>query len=159
VMQRVDGKCPLGPDPTTAEINQWAARKWGFSPLISYAEPTNDGKWDMNSLGDGGCSVGEDQVAFCNNATHPHHAIHGLNTGQPGHLLPKENTCFNADLYAALLYKRYGQSQFCGYHNIVKALQEWTGSCVTNSYGIAMCNSLATHDWNTRFFGGVPVPY
>ncbi len=166
IMQRVDGACNLGPHPTMAMIQQWAAHKWNLSPLIAYAEPTNDGKWDITSAGDldstghNGCSIGQCQIAYCNNDLHPNHCIAGLLPGTPGHLLPKENTCFNADLWAAFVWKHYSGSQYCGYHNIVKAMTEWGSStCVNANYQSAMCNSIATHDWQGRFFSGQYVPY
>jgi hypothetical protein len=160
VMQLVDGACNLGPHPTTAEILQWAAHKWGFSPLVTYAEATNDGKWDMASLGDFGCSVGIAQIAFCNNAHRRNHAIRGLRAGEAGHLLPQENTCFNVDLYAAFLYKHY-TGNYCGHGDIAVAIQEWDGArhCAPGLFAQACCNSIATHDWNLRFFSGTPVPY
>ncbi len=161
VMQRVDGACLLGPHPTTAEILQWAAHKWGFSPLVSYAEATNDGHWDMAALGDSGCSVGVAQVAFCNNATHRNHAIRGLNIGQGGHLLPKENTCFNADLHAAFLFKYYTGSG-CAHDDLAMSIQEWESgqrACSLRRFAQVNCNSIETQDWNTSFFNGAQVPY
>jgi Bacterial Ig domain len=159
VMQRVDGACNLGPHPTTAEILQWAAHKWGFSPLVTYAEATNDGDWDMASLGDFGCSVGVAQIAYCNNTHRRNHSIRGLNTGQPGHLLPQENTCFNVDLYAAFLYKHFTSG--CGQGDLPVAIQQWDNrrACAPARFAQRNCTSVAIHNWDTKFFNGDPVPY
>jgi Bacterial Ig domain len=159
IMQRVDGACRLGRHPTTAEILQWAAHKWGFSSLVAYAEATDDGSWNMTKLGDDGCSIGVAQVAYCNNASHPNHAIQGLKSGSAGHLLPKENTCFNVDLFAAFLYKHYTRG--CGRGDLPVAIQQWQGPsyCAPAHFAHVLCNDIATHDWDRRFFNGDPVPY
>ncbi len=167
IMSRVDGHCEaLGAHPTTAQIMQWAAFKWGFSPTVVYAEGTNDGKWDMASAGDcdstghNCCSVGIGQIAYCNNDKHPQHAIQGLNTGSAGHLLPKENTCFNLDLFTAFIYRNY-HSATCAQGNLRLALAQWLSPslCSTVHYSDTMCNSIATHDWQHRFFSDQTVPY
>src|SRR5262249_54973653 len=158
---RVDGACLLGPHPTTAEILQWAAHKWGLSPLVAYAETTNDGDWDQTKVStmDYGCSVGVAQVSDCNPPQRPHHSIRGLATGEPGHPLPSENTCFNADLWAAFLYKHYTSG--CGIGDLPVAIQQWDNrrACTPGRFAQRNCASLATHNWNIRFFNGDPVPY
>jgi hypothetical protein len=162
IASRVDGNCAaLGPNPTTGEILQWAAYRWGISPLVLYAEASDDGGWDMTSIGDNGGSVGVAQVADSNNPTHPHHAIRGLNIGEGGHLLPSENTCFNVDLMASAVYRQYVGND-CGHGNFVLALSTWMSGpthCGANTYTSRMCSSIASEDWTRRFFNNQSVAY
>lgn len=156
VMNRVDGACNLGPNPTTAEVLQWAADKWGISPLVTYAEATNDSRWNQHAVGDYGCSIGIAQVAFCDNAERRNHVIRGLN-GSP---LPGENTCFAIDLYAAFIYKRVSGGG-CAHGNIDIAIQQWArggGVCSPGTYSQDNCASIASQNWS-QYFGGQTVPY
>jgi hypothetical protein len=113
----------------------------------------------MTSIGDFGCSVGVAQVANCNNAQRPNHVIRGL--AGPASVLPAENTCFNVDLFAAFLFKRY-VGNGCARGNLALALQQWArgwSACAPEHFAQATCHSIATHDWTTRFFRGASVPY
>jgi Bacterial Ig domain len=168
IMARVDGACLLGPHPTTGEVLQWAAHKWGFSPLLEYAETTNDGDWNMlhvppSYMPDYPCSIGVDQVSYCGTAASPHHAIRGLDTGEPGHLLPKESTCFNADLHASFLYRFWtgANGYSCSRGNLPVTIQKWfsRSACTPARFAQRNCSSLTTHNWDAKFFNGSPVPY
>lgn len=162
VMSRVDGDCSaLGPNPTTAEILQWTSYKWGISPLVAYGEATNDSGWNQMGVGDFGCSVGIAQVANCSNAERPNHAIRGLNTGDPAHDLPRESTCFNVDVWAAMIAGNYaGARGACGQGNITIDIASWLSgpnTCNPNHYSDHVCVSIAEQSWNRGF--GSPLPF
>jgi hypothetical protein len=80
VSTRIDGACPMA-NPTTAEIMQWAANKWGINPLLMYAEASEEGSWDNLTLGDNGCTSGVCQVADRNSSLEPNHAFGGVRGG------------------------------------------------------------------------------
>ncbi len=94
VMTRVDGMCPIK-NPTTAEIIQWAANKWGWNPKYGYTEACDEGDWDNTALGDNGTSSGIFQVA--DRVTgHGWGPLVAANSN-----LARENTCYNADFFFA----------------------------------------------------------
>lgn len=164
VTARIDGACPLS-HPTTAQVLQWAAHKWGINPALLYAEATIEGDWDMTSIGDAGGSSGVFQVADrpANRPGGDDHAFPGF--AGAGSMLARESTCFNADYYAGHLYAVYhglmvGQKTPPG--DINAAIQEWfIGWTATapGPYSQKLCSVLARHEWTTKFFGGQNVPY
>jgi hypothetical protein len=159
VTARIDGACPMA-NPTTAEVLQWAANKWGINPLALYAEATDDGDWDATAIGDNGTSSGMCQVADRNNSSHPNHAWAGFSGA--GSMLSRENSCFNADFYAAHLYAAFrGLTGECPGGDIGTAIQTWLvgrasapGSWTDQTY-----SALTQRSWENRFFNGQPVPY
>jgi hypothetical protein len=60
---RVDGACPIA-NPTTAEVLQWGANKWGINPLLLYAVATNESSWDQT-----GMAILAAQVVSCRSLT------------------------------------------------------------------------------------------
>jgi len=94
VMTRVDGMCPIQ-NPTTAEIIQWAANKWGFNPKYGYAEACDEGDWNNTTLGDNGTSSGLFSVAD-RGVNHGWGPLVSANSN-----LARENTCYNADFFFA----------------------------------------------------------
>jgi hypothetical protein len=104
VMKRVDGACPIQ-NPTTAEIIQWAANKWGFNPKYGYAEACDEGDWKNTSLGDNGTSSGVFQVAD-RGANHGWSALVLANSN-----LARESTCYNADFFFATRWASFHCAQ------------------------------------------------
>jgi hypothetical protein len=153
---RVDGACPLSGSVSTAMALEWAAHKWNLQPALLYAEASIDGNWDMTSFGDGGCSVGPMQVAFCNNSSHPNHAFPGLS----GTTLANQNTCFNTDMYAATIYGAYnGSIDGCAAGNIAISIQQWDNGlnyCSAGSWAQQTCDAIANQSWSSYFNGQNP---
>jgi hypothetical protein len=151
VADRIDGACPMA-HPTTAEVLQWAGNKWGINPLLMYAVATNEGHWDQTGIGDNGTSSGLMQVADRG----ANHSFPGFS--ESGAMLARENTCFNADFFAAWLFAAFhGLTGENRGGNITAAIQSYNPSSavyISNTYD-ALTNRL----WITRQFGGVPVPY
>jgi hypothetical protein len=87
------------------------------------------------------------QVANRNTSSRPNDAWPGF-TGS-GANLSRENTCFNADFFAAHLYAGHTAENPGG---DVQALSP--GSWTTTLYG-----SVQSRDWQARFFNGQSVPY
>jgi hypothetical protein len=77
LVDRTDGACPMA-NPTSAEVLQWAANKWGINPLLMYAEATNESHWDQTAIGDHGGSSGLFQVADRNTSYEPKHTFPGF---------------------------------------------------------------------------------
>lgn len=157
-VDRIDGACPLA-NPTTAEVLQWAANKWGINPLLLYAEATQDGNWDNTALGDDGCSSGVCQVADRNSSSHPQHAFPGF--AGAGAMLARENTCFNADFFAAHLYAAFhGLTGECPAGDIGAAIQTWlVGYTFTaGDYTTELYNIITSQAWIWGYFNGVEVP-
>ncbi len=162
VSQRIDGACPLS-SPTTAEILQWAAYKWGINPLVLYAEATQEGDWDNTSLGDWsdgiGTSSGVFQVADRNTADRPHHSFPGFTGG--GANLARENTCFNADFYAAHLYAAFnGLTGECPAGDIGAAMQAWlvARTAAAGAYFTEIYQIMVNQKWVQLYFNGVNIP-
>ncbi len=154
IIDRVDGACPMA-SPTTAEVLQWAANKWGINPLLLYATATIESHWDQTALGDNGGSSGVLQVADRN--TRPYHAFPGFSGA--GSMLARENTCFNADFYAAWIYLVFhglGKTSW-GDGNILAAVGSWDDN--SPLYVSAWTYALSNQTWKTRAFGGAFVPY
>jgi hypothetical protein len=157
--ERIDGACPLV-NPTTAEVLQWAANKWGINPLLLYAEATLDGDWDATSIGDDGTSSGVCQVADRNSDSHPTHAWPGFQGASS--MLSRENACFNADFFAAHLYSAFhGLTEECPGGDIGIAIQTWlvgqasaSGEWTEKNY-----SALSARTWEKRFFNGEQVPF
>jgi hypothetical protein len=153
--ERVDGACPLA-HPTTAEVLQWAANKWGINPILMYAEATVESEWDQTGIGDNGGSSGVLQVADRGD----NHAFAGF-TGS-GSMLARENTCFNADFYAAHLYSAFhaltGETTP---GDIGRALQSWYSGYVSSpgSYTASVYDALRNRSWVTHQFSGNLVPF
>jgi hypothetical protein len=156
---RIDGACPIA-NPTTAEVLQWAANKWGINPILMYAVVTNEGVWDQTALGDHGASSGLFQVADRNTSYQPNHTFPGF--AGAGSMLARENSCFNADYYAARLYASFhGLTGVSPGGNISTAIQAWfqnyaqaPGDYTTTVYGF-----LTDEYWVASQFNGVLVPY
>jgi hypothetical protein len=104
VMTRVDGMCPIL-NPTTAEIIQWAANKWGFNPKYGYAEACDEGDWNNTTLGDNGTSSGVLQVAD-RGTNHGWGPLVSANSN-----LARENTCYNADFFFATRWAAFHSAQ------------------------------------------------
>jgi hypothetical protein len=157
-VDRIDGACPLA-NPTTAEVLQWAANKWGINPLLLYADATDESGWDQTALGDGGLSAGILQVADRNSSARPYHAFPGFDGA--GSMLARENTCFNADFFAAWV--------FASFHGIVgspggdigAAIESWYSGSATSagSYTFSLDSILNNKSWIPWYFNGTPVPY
>jgi hypothetical protein len=164
-IQRVDGGCSMI-TPTTAEVLQWAANKWGINPILLYAEANNEGDWDQTAIGDNGRSSGILQVAD-----------RGANHAWPGfeytstQNLARESTCFNADFFAAHLWSAFNHGtappltgECSGVTlDIGGAIQSWfdgSATCGDGAQYLADFDSaLNSKIWESRFFGGNPVPY
>lgn len=160
-IRRVDGACPLR-NPSTAEVAQWAAAKWGLHPYLAYAEATSDGDWDQTALGDGGNSSGVCQVADRNSAQAPYHAFPGFSGA--GANLARENTCFNFDFWAAHMYAAFhGLTGECSGKtlDVGGAVQTWadgSATCATGGYTAIIWQSIANRTWEGRFFAGQGLP-
>ncbi|GEM_PF-2983559 len=157
VADRIDGACPLA-HPTTAEVLQWAANKWGINPLLMYAEAENESHWDQTGIGDNGRSSGLMQVP---DRDRPHHGYPGF--GGLGAMLARENSCFNADFFAGRIYSIFHglSSDMAPGGDIGIALQSWY-SGHTNSagpYTAAFIDTLTNRLWVSREFDGIAVPY
>ncbi len=151
---RIDGACPMA-NPTTAEVLQWAANKWGINPLLLYAVVTNESHWDQTGVGDYGRSSGLTQVADRNSSGAPNHAYPGFSGA--GSMLARESSCFNADFYAGRLYAAYHGQTGYGAGNITQAIHSWDPNSsvyITNTY-----NALSNHTWISQAFYGSFVPY
>jgi hypothetical protein len=153
---RIDGACPIA-NPTTAEAAQWAANKWGINPLLLYAEAVQEGDWNQDSLGDNGTSSGVWQVADRNYPTHAFPGFQGASQN-----LARENTCFNADFYAAHLWAAFhGFTGECPAGDIGTAIQTWYQGTASapGTYTASVYNHLTNEDWITLYFNGVAAPY
>jgi hypothetical protein len=152
VSQRIDGACPLE-NPTTADVAQWAAAKWGINPTLMYAEAVQEGHWDQLSLGDGGTSSGVWQVADRGSG----HAFPGF--AGAGSNLARENTCFNADFYAGHLYAAFhGWTGECPASDIAAAIQSWfSGQASTGGgqYSSQVLAIVADQGWLAFFPSGM----
>jgi hypothetical protein len=165
-IKRVDGACPLM-NPTTAEIAQWAGAKWGIHPHLVYAEATQEGDWDQTTLGDVlegiGTSSGVFQVADRNTTDRPDHAFPGF-SGLSANLA-RENTCFNADYWAAHTYSVFhGLTGECKTPlDIGGAVQAWYDGSATcknggAGYTAGVWNHIDSRDWQSTFFNGATLP-
>ena len=152
---RIDGACPMA-NPTTAEVIQWAANKWGINPILMYADATVESGWDQTGVGDQGRSAGLFQIAD-----------RGYNHAYPGFdgaasMLARESSCFNADFWAGRLFSTFhgitGQSPN---GDIGAALQSWfEGSAWSaGSYTSTVYNILGNQSWRPWYFGWAGVPY
>ncbi len=163
VTRRIDGACLLGPHPTTAEVLQWAAHKWGISPLLLYAAATGEGDWNQTNIGDQGGSSGVFQVSDrpANRPGGEDHAFPGFKGA--GANLARENTCFNADMYAGHLYAVYHgiSTQPTPAWNIDAAVQGWFQYDASGAgpYSRRICGFLNSQAWKRKFFNGQSVPY
>jgi hypothetical protein len=164
IINRIDGACQLGSNPTTAEVLQWAANKWGMNPILFYAEASQEGDWNNDSLGDWntvngiyiGTSSGVLQVADRNP---PNHAFPGF-VGASS-MLARENTCFNADMYGAMVYASYsGISGWSPAGNVDAAIQTWFEGTATlpYSYTTEVYAHINSQDWINNYFGGIAPP-
>jgi hypothetical protein len=150
-MQRVDGACPLN-NPTTPEVIQWAAYKWGLDPRFMYAEATQEGGWNQNAVGDNGGSHGIFQVADRNSWTD--HADPSLVNSN----LAQESSCFNADDFAAHIVMAFqGHYGRVPAGDLMAAINSWfTGAYAAPgpySYAQSVCGILQSQGWS-RFVGG-----
>ena len=155
LMSRVDGGCPIS-NPTTAEAMQWAGLKWGINPLLLYAEATIESGWDQTAIGDQGGSSGLMQVADRGyNHTYPGFSGYGAN-------LARENTCFNVDFYAAIIYGIYtGVIAKAPAGDIGAAIESWYSgyASAADGYANTIYGYMGNQAWVNRYFGGNPVPY
>ncbi len=153
---RVDGACPIA-NPTTAEVLQWAANKWGINPLLLYADATIESHWDQTGVGDYGGSAGLFQIADRDTSVSPNHAYPGFSGG--GSMLARESSCFNADFYAAFIYSAFHGliGGGAGQNNILGSVQLWDPG--VSIYVPAFNSALLNQSWETRAFGGAFVPY
>jgi hypothetical protein len=158
VSARIDGACPMA-NPTTAEVLQWAANKWGVNPLLMYAEASEEGGWDQLALGDDGCTSGVCQVADRNSSLHPYHAFPGF--AGAGSMLSRENTCFNADFFAAHLYAAFrGWTGECPGGDIGTAIETWWSAATSAGiYTSKVYEQINDQLWVPLYFQSQPVPY
>jgi hypothetical protein len=155
----IDGACPME-NPTTAEILQWAANKWGISPLLLYAVATQEGDWDNTTVGDDGCSGGVCQIADRNTSLRPEHAFAGF--AGAGSMLARESTCFNADFFAAHTYAAFhGLTGECPAGDIGAAIQTWAvgESKASGSYTKLLYSHIDNRLWMSMYFQGQAVAY
>jgi autotransporter family porin len=99
-LARVTGNPTLS-NPTTDELIQWTAHKWGIDEDLVRSMAVNESTWDMAMNGDGGLSWGITQVKlapFSPCSTHP-----------GTHPLSRQSTSFNLDYWGA-----YVRSAFDG---------------------------------------------
>ena len=155
---RVDGACPMA-NPTTAEILQWAANKWGIHPLILYAVATNEAHWDETAVNEHGGNGNEDAGLFQVADRGATHAFPGF-TGA-GSNLASENSCFNADFFAAWLWGTYNGQTSAGSGNVGTAIESWASPYATSPDGYAdtIWGILTNQDWIPWYFSGQNVPY
>ena len=155
LMSRVDGGCPIA-NPTSAEAMQWAGLKWGMNPLLLYAEATNESGWDQTACGDQGRSCGLMQVADRGyNHAYPGFSGYGSN-------LSRENTCFNAEFYAAIIYGIYtGVIAKAPPGDIGAAIESWYSGYApaADGYANVIYGYMGNRNWESWYFGGQPVPY
>jgi len=137
VMTRVDGMCPML-NPTTAEIIQWAANKWGFNPKYGYAE----GDWNKTALGDNGTSAGVFQVAD-RGTGHGWQPLVSANSN-----LARENTCYNADFFFASRWAAFhsarkgdalGISGEAPPYHMADAVESWFSGAASDCPGGSDC--------------------
>jgi hypothetical protein len=154
VADRIDGACPMA-NPTTAEVLQWAGNKWGVNPLLMYAGTSGESEWDQTSIGDNGQSSGLFQIAD-RGATHAFPGFSGS-----GSMLARENSCFNADFYAAYMYAAFnGLIGGTGGGNIGTAVQSWGYGPTTSPGGYSdyIFSAIST-TWWAVLFDGIAIPY
>jgi len=97
-LARVTGRPGLT-NPTTDELIQWTAFKWGIDEDIVRSMATNESTWDMTMNGDGGISWGITQIKLdpgspC--STHP--------GSRP---LSRSSTAWNLDYWGAYVRTAY----------------------------------------------------
>lgn len=152
---RIDGACPMA-NPTTAEVIQWAANKWGINPILMYADVTVESSWDQTGVGDQGRSSGLFQIADRG----ANHAYPGFEGG--GSMLARESSCFNADFWAGRLFATFhgitGQSPS---GDIGAALQSWYDGTAwsAGAYTSTVYSILDNQSWRPWYFGWAWVPY
>jgi hypothetical protein len=158
VSSRIDGACPMA-NPTTAEVVQWAANKWGINPILLYAEATEEGGWDQNTVGDVGLTAGVLQIADRDSSAQPYHAFAGF--AGAGSMLARENTCFNADFFAAHLYAAFhGLTGECPAGDIGTAIETWWGPATSaGGYTALVYQKINTQLWVPLWFQNQQVPY
>ena len=141
VMTRVDGMCPIV-NPTTAEIIQWAANKWGLNPKYGYTEACDDGDWNNTSLGDNGTSSGVFQVAD-RRVGHGWPPLVAANSN-----LARENTCYNADFFFANRWAAFhsahqgdalGITEETPPYNMADTVQAWLQGATNDCPGGSDC--------------------
>lgn len=163
---RIDGACPFA-NPTTGEVLQWAANKWGINPIEMYADSDIEGDWDQAAIGDAGRSSGLMQVADRGSG----HAWPGFSGS--GANLARESTCFNADYYAARLWSVFNNGtaasltgECSNVLDIGGAIQSWfdggatcgDGGNYLSLWDAAIAGSAGHRSWESRFFGNTVVP-
>jgi hypothetical protein len=158
---RIDGACPFA-SPTTAEVMQWAAAKWGINPILLYADANSDGDWDQTAIGDNGTSGGILQVAD-RGANHAWPGFSGT-----GSMLARENTCFNADFFAGRMWAVFNNGKAASLTgecsnvlDIGGAIQTWldgSATCGVGSWTQELDAIMVNKTWQGRFFGGASVP-
>jgi len=137
-------------------VIQWAAIKWGFNPLLGYADTTMEASWDQTGIGDQGGSSGLFQVAD-RGATHAYPGFSGY-----GANLARENTCFNADFWFGRMYSAYvGLIGSNPAYNFDAALQSWYSGTATSggSYSQDTYYAMESQLWVNWYYNGQPVPY
>ncbi|MBV8770866.1 MAG: hypothetical protein JO166_00865 [Deltaproteobacteria bacterium] len=156
--QNVTGNCGgLPPNPTTPEILQWAALKWGMNPWLVYAVADLETGWQQwingsATAGDNGGSHGIMQVPDRSTSSSPNHADPALANSD----LAQESTCFNVDYWAARVYYVYnGQipGQGATAHDVNAAIQSWYSGVSAaqdgGSYASSVCNNIANQSWSS----------
>jgi hypothetical protein len=158
VADRIDGACPMT-NPTTAEILQWAANKWGINPILYYAEAVQEGNWNQVTLGDYGTSSGVLQLADLNTTQKPNHAFPGF--AGLGADLSRQNTCFNADFYGAHLYASWkGLNGEVTNGDIGTAIQSWYqgAAAAPGTYTSSVYSFIDGQTWVSMYFNNIAPP-
>ena len=165
VAARVDGAIPIT-NPTFAQINAWAAFKWGVNPTYGLGDSCQEGHFDINNPGDvnscsdtgpdmwGGCSTGPEQIAD-----------RGSNHGWPGLLsnnLAAESLPFAMDFYYMHVYAEwnglFNNFGHVGFHDIINIIQYWCGSpAACPNYYQNMLNNVSNKCWISQAYGGTTI--
>jgi hypothetical protein len=158
IIQRVDGACPMA-NPTTAEVLQWAANKWGINPLLAYAVASYESSLNQAAINTHGGSGNEDAGLFQISDRGANHAYPGFDGY--GANLARENTCFNADFWGAYIYGAYHGILGSPGGDIGAAIESYGDGYATSAgpYTQGVYSYLTQQIWVSWFYNGVPVPY
>jgi hypothetical protein len=163
VAARVDGAIKIH-NPTFAQINAWAALKWGVNPSYGLGDSCQEGNFDIDNPGDtgscsgvfdiwGGCSTGPEQIADRGS----NHGWAGLLTNNlAAESLPFAMDYYYMHVYAEwnFLFTEFGQITA---HDITGVIQYWCGpptspNC-TNYYQNMLAN-VSSACWVSQAYGG-----
>jgi hypothetical protein len=157
-IDRVDGACPMT-NPTTAEVLQWAANKWGINPLLAYASASYESSLNQAGINTHGGSGDEDAGLFQIGDRGANHAYPGFDGY--GANLARENSCFNADFWGAWIWAAYRGIVGSPGGDIGVAIESYPDGYATSAgpYTQGVYSYLTQQIWLSWFYNGVPVPY